>query len=321
MPYSGPALSLRKPKVIELPRLGERISYIYLEYSQVHQDSTGVIATQGEGKNKETLVIPIASIGFLLMGPGTSISTPAAISLHRAGTIVIFSSLGGATGFAAATPLTGRGEWAHAQARAWANLESRLSIARVFYERQFPELNFEPNTPLQVLRGLEGSQVRALYKTLSVKAKMPSWKRESTSDKQTDAVNPLLNLGSAILYGAATSAVSALGLNSALGFIHSGAMGALLFDLADIHKPHSSIPLAFRFCKYDKPAPMFRAAMREYLYEEKVLEGMLTLLVEVLTPYLDSHSKEDTLITDDTTAVPGHQNHSGMVDKSSSGNE
>ena len=114
MPYSGPALSLRKPKVIELPRLGERISYIYLEYSQVHQDSTGVIATQGEGKNKETLVIPIASIGFLLMGPGTSISTPAAISLHRAGTIVIFSSLGGATGFAAATPLTGRGEWAHA---------------------------------------------------------------------------------------------------------------------------------------------------------------------------------------------------------------
>ena len=114
MPYSGPALSLRKPNVIELPRLGERISYIYLEYSQVHQDSTGVIATQGEGKNKETLVIPIASIGFLLMGPGTSISTPAAISLHRAGTIVIFSSLGGATGFAAATPLTGRGEWAHA---------------------------------------------------------------------------------------------------------------------------------------------------------------------------------------------------------------
>jgi len=85
----------------------------------------------------------------------------------------------------------------------------------------------------------------------------------------------------------------------------------LLFDLADIHKPRSSIPLAFRCSTNGDAAGAMRAAMREYLYEKKVMEGMLSLLIEVLSPHRDSASAGDTITADDGHRLPGHKNYAG----------
>ena len=309
MAYSKHALNLRKLRTVELPRLSDRISYLYLDLARVIQDQTGVIAVQETELGTQTLRIPIAAIGFLLLGPGTSISAPAIISLHRAGTVVIFTSEGGMTGFAMARPLTGRADWAQAQARCWVDPASRLAAARLLYARQFNEPEADPEVPLKVLRGIEGSRVRSLYQTLSRKYHLGSWKRETDPEKYHDPVNPLLNLGSAILYGAALTAVSALGINPGLGFIHNGASNALLFDLADIHKTRSSIPLAFAASQRSDGPEYLRSEMRRYLFEQDVMEGLLTTLTDVLADHLSPGEERQDTLTDEATLVRGHTNH------------
>lgn len=309
MGYSRHALNLRKLRTIELPRLSDRISYLYLDRARITQDQTRVIAIQEGDAATQTLRIPVATIGFLLLGPGTSVSGPAIISLHRAGTVVVFTSEGGMTGFATARPLTGRADWIQAQARCWVDPEARLAAARQLYARQFNEPETEPEIPLRVLRGVEGARVRSLYRSLSRKNHLGSWKRETDPEKHTDPVNPLLNLGSAILYGAALTAVSALGLSPGLGFIHNGASNALLFDLADIHKSRSSIPLAFASSQRPDGPARLRTEMRRYLFEHDVMEGMLTVLVDILVDHLaPAEGRRDTLI-DEAGWVEGHTDH------------
>jgi CRISPR-associated protein Cas1 len=309
MGYSEQALNLRKLRTIELPRLSDRISYLYLDMARIVQDQTGVIAIQEGDTNTQILHIPIASLGFLLLGPGTSVSAPAMISLHRAGTVVVFTSEGGMTGFATARPLTGRADWAQAQARCWVDHDARLGAARLLYAKQFNESEAQSDVPLRVLRGIEGAKVRSLYQTLARKHHLRSWKRETDPEKYDDPVNPLLNLGSAILYGAALTAVSALGLNPGLGFIHNGASNALLFDLADIHKTRSSIPLAFASAfRPDGPA-FLRREMRRYLFEQDVMEDLIDTLIDVLSDHLAPTEGRDDTLTDEQGSVRGHFNY------------
>ena len=310
MGYSADALTLRKPKVIELPLLRDRISFLYLDFARVIQERTGVVAVQEGNGGEVALRLPVASIGFLLLGPGTSISAQAMISLHRAGTAVIFTSSQGVTSFALARPLTGRADWAQAQARCWASEESRLAAARVLYEIKLEGLDLEPGTSLKVMRGIEGAYTRRLYQRLAGEQKLVRWRRETDPEKYDDPVNPLLNLGSAILYGAATTAVSALDLSPSLGFIHNGAVSALLFDLADLYKTKSSIPIAFKVSRHPDPAASLRREMRQFLVQHNVLDSMLQTLSVVLSPHLGPAELRRDTLTSDSGVVAGHTNYS-----------
>jgi CRISPR-associated protein Cas1 len=53
-----------------LTRAAERISFIYLERCTVHRDANAITAQDAEG----TVHIPSATIGTLLLGPGTRIT-------------------------------------------------------------------------------------------------------------------------------------------------------------------------------------------------------------------------------------------------------
>ena len=54
----------------ELPKLGDSISYLYIEHAVIEQNDTAIIAIQKEGKTP----IPIAAMTCLLLGPGTRIT-------------------------------------------------------------------------------------------------------------------------------------------------------------------------------------------------------------------------------------------------------
>lgn len=303
MSYSKSALELRKLSVSELPRLDDRISFVYLDKCRVRQDATGVVAQEGDRE----LPIPVAGLAALLLGPGTSISAPAVSTLTRSGANVIWVSERGAQAYAAARPLTSRAFWAQAQARMWADVEARRRCARILFQYRFPALDWPSEAPLSVMRGVEGAQVRAAYREAARKAKFTKWKR-CTDDSALDPVNPLLNLANSILYGAALSAVSALGLNPALGIIHQGSVSALLFDLADMHKAKSSIPIAFDSARMADPPGQVRRRMRDYLVNSRVLKRDLELLTEILGPFTTDTSM-DELLDDSEHPVAGNRNY------------
>lgn len=305
MGWSSDALSLRKPRVVELPRASDRLSFLYLDYVKIWQDDTGVVAGND---TDEQLRLPIGALTTLLLGPGCSITTPATVSIHRAGCTIVTTSDSGATATTAARSLTDRARWAEAQARLWTDHNARVAAAQQLYAERFPSIDWEVHQRLRTMRGLEGHQFKMLYAKHAAAAGYTNWRRNPASD---DLPNQLLNLANAILYGSAAAAIHALALNPALGVIHQGATGALLFDLADNHKPASSLPLAFT-CATSRdgdPARTLRRKMRQYLHRNKVLEHHLETLDMIYGPHIHPASDDDTLLDNQQHGAAGHTNH------------
>lgn len=307
MPYSQDALTLRNPSVGDLPRADERISFLYLSEARITQDRTGVVAWWEVDGEQQSMVVPVASLNLLILGHGTSVTSAALSSLHRSGCCVLVAGLTGAVGVALSAPLTSRADWAQAQARVWSDPVLRLQAARRFYQfivgSDFPE-----GTPLRMMRGVEGRMVRNLYSSEAARLGLRNWRRKVDGD---DSVNPLLNLANSMLYGVAAAAVRTLGLNSALGFIHQGASGALLFDLADAFKIRISIPAAFRSSRDPDPVSALRRRMREAFTQDRVMEQMVRLLVSVLEDH--RHAAEHDTLVDEHSFVPGMRNYAGDV--------
>lgn len=304
MPLSAGGLRLRKPRTVDLPRASDRVTYLFLDLVRIEQDQTGVIATWGSG---ESLSIPLSSLGVLMLGPGVSITAPAISTAGRSGCSIVFTDSIGASSYAAARPLSSRSSWLQAQARVWASPELRVRAAYSLYADRFSGIDLPGNAPLKVLRGIEGRRVRDEYQLLAAEYKLSNWRRESDSSKSTDGVNPLLNIGNAILYGVALTACNAIGLAPGLGIVHQGSASALLFDLADSYKRKCVMPAAFLVGSTSNSIPEFRNIVRKKIFDNKVLDGMLELSDLLFGDHVQS-AESDTLL-DETTQVPGHLNY------------
>ena len=302
--YSDEALAFSKIPVSHQVRMEDRVSYLYLEYTRIIQDNTGVVAVSEKEDGEmcaQRIELPVAGIAVIFLGPGTSITQPAAASCARAGTTIVFSGGGGVPCYTAATPLTSSSRWLIAQAKLSANQAAARRAARVLYSRQLG-IDMPEDIPISRMRGIEGQKVKLCYRQQAKKHGISGFKRDV---KATDPVNINLNILNGILYGCAASACAALGVSAGLGIIHRGDARALLFDLADMYKPMVTIPIAFGTADAADPAEQSRRQLRKYLHQEKVLEEMIQTLIEVLTPHLPEIA--DDRLVNDRGEVEGHR--------------
>jgi CRISPR-associated protein Cas1 len=308
MSYSQGAIDLKTPELDELPRLGDRISFLTLDRVRVEQGRTGVEAwSQAEDGALCRASLPVAQIAVLCFGPGSSVTSPAMATLARAGTSVLFSDAAGIVSYACARPLTGDAKWAAAQARIWVDPGMRLAAARRLYAERFPDHQLPDNVTVARLRAFEGRYMRTIYQGESARYKVRGFRRAPGSD---DPVNSSLNRANSIVYGLALSVISALACSPALGFIHHGRAGALIYDLADVYKPAVSIPAAFQAASRDPAARDVGKMVRERIHRQQVLPAMLALLQEILRPAISPNDAGDFLL-DDTGFAPGIRNWGG----------
>lgn len=302
MSYSEDALIFQKIPAGHQVRLEDRVSYLYLEYSRIHQTRTGVVASiEKDGHERErSIPLAVGGIALLMLGPGTSITHAALASCARAGTTVMVTGGGGMPCYTHATPLTSSSRWAIAQARLIADEELTRRAALLLYGKQLGR-QLPDTLSLRQMRGIEGRIIRKRYRELALKNGIRGFKRDT---KAEDPVNQALNLVHGTLYGCAASACAALGVNPALGIIHRGDQRSLLFDLADIYKPTLSMPIAFQASSEDQPLEYARRALRQQLYKKRVLGQMLQTLMEIFAPLLPEEDG-DRLIDDDGD-VAGH---------------
>lgn len=73
-----------KPKLQQLPRIDDRVSFIYVEHAKIHRKDSAITVTDARG----IVHIPVAMIGVLLLGPGTDISHRAVQLLGETGTSI-----------------------------------------------------------------------------------------------------------------------------------------------------------------------------------------------------------------------------------------
>jgi len=308
MVYSDDALALQRPDLTALPRIGDRIAFLFLDQVRVEQGRTGLEAWGSDAATGQPLrtSIPAAQLAVLCLGPGTSITGPAMTTLYRSGTSLIITGADGVVATAAARPLATDGRWATAQARLHTDTQRRLAAARTLYQARFPDQTLPDDVPLASLRGIEGHRVKSTYRTYASRYKQPRFRRVTVG--ATDPVNIGLNRANSILYGVALAVTNALGLSPALGIIHQGTSSAFLYDLADVYKTTVTIPAAFEAAAHPNPDGQIGKLVRARLHDQHVLPNMLTLTQQLLAGVVDDLAPDSDLLLDDHGYVPGLMN-------------
>ena len=101
---------------------------------------------------------------------------------------------------------------------------------------------------------------------------------------RSDLLNKCVSAANACLYGITEAAVLAAGYAPAIGFIHTGKPLSFVYDVADLFKFDTVIPVAFQIASRKPPEPerAVRLACRDVFRREKVLERIIPTIEEVL---------------------------------------
>ncbi|MFD0851026.1 type I-E CRISPR-associated endonuclease Cas1e [Actinomadura adrarensis] len=276
-----------------LPRIGDSLSFLYIDVARIVQDDTGVKALIGQGDDYKRVALPTAALGCLLLGPGISITSRALATLARHGTTVVCTGTAGVRCYAANVADSLPTRWLETQARAWADDEQRAAVARRMYVQRFG--NTAPaDVTIAQLRGLEGQRMKALYRALAEQNGLRPFKRSYAPDDwdSQDPVNRALSAANTCLYGIVHAAISAIGCTPGLGFIHTGTSHSFIYDIADLYKAELTIPLAFALHDVPDPDGQARRSFRDGLRLFRLLPRIVADIQTLLNPD-DGTRRED----------------------------
>lgn len=291
------AIIWKRQNLRELPKFRDGTSYLYLEHTILEQDGRSIRAFHPEGM----ITIPCASLGVLLLGPGTNVSHSAMKALSDTGCSVLWVGEQGVRMYASGVGESRKSGRLMRQARLWANPRSRERVIRQMYVMRFPE-GLPPGLTLQQIRGREGARVRDLYARYS-KAHGVRWdERRYNRGNWDDAtpVNRAVSAGSACLNGLAHAAILSCGYSPALGFVHTGKQLSFVWDVADLYKMEVVMPVAFAEAARgaDDIDRRVRLEMRDHMTKLRLLERMANDLLTLLDDPHDGDPPEDDEVGD-----------------------
>lgn len=269
-------MAYTKTKISEVPRIGDRVTYIYVEHAKINRVDRAVTVAESRG----IVHIPAAVIGILLLGPGTDISHRAMELLGEAGASVGWVGEFGIRNYAHGRSLSHSSRFLEIQAKLVSNTRSRLRVAREMYQMRFPGEDVSSLT-MQQLRAKEGARVRRLYRKMSADYGVPWDGRTYDPDNYAggDPVNQALSAANVALYGLAYSAIAAMGMSEGLGFVHTGHDLSFVYDIADLYKAEVTVPIAFRvaseYQKGEDVGSVTRRQVRDAFADGKILARMV----------------------------------------------
>jgi CRISPR-associated protein Cas1 len=266
----------------ELPKLRDSLSYLYIEHATLNQKNQAVeYVKKGEGR----VMIPVASLSVLLLGPGTSISHAAIKTLADNGCSILWVGEDATRFYASGMGETRKAHKLLRQAELASNPQTRLTVIRRMYQYRFPD-TLDPDLSLEQIRGLEGARVRSAYYRASREHNVPwSGRRYDRQNwNRGDPVNRALSAANALLNGLCHAAIVSGGYSPALGFIHTGKQLSFVYDIADLYKTELTIPLAFQTVaeSSEKVESRVRAACRQKFKEARLLQRILPDIDQLL---------------------------------------
>ncbi len=285
-----------KPELTELPQIRDRMSFIYLEHCVINREDSAVKVTDMDGE----VFIPAAAITILLLGPGCKITHRAMELIGDSGIGIVWVGEHGVRYYAHGRALNSHTGLLLKQAELVTNTRKHLSVVRKMYQMRFPNEDVSGLT-LQQLRGREGSRVRTTYREYSKKWNIP-WKgREYDPEDFMSGtpVNQALSAGNVCLYGLAHSVICALGCSAGLGFVHIGHECSFAYDIADLYKAETTIPIAFEMAAKvrdefeDKTPQDFSGMVRRRLRDEIVKRHLLEQMVRDIKYLLSDNENEE----------------------------
>lgn len=236
-------------------------------------------------KNGERMHVPVGSVVCIMLEPGTRVSHAAVKLAATTGTLLIWVGEAGVRLYSVGQPGGARSDRLLYQAKLALDENLRLKVVRKMFEMRFGEPAPERRS-VEQLRGIEGARVRKTYQILAKQYNV-EWhgRRYDPKDwEKGDIVNRCISAATSCLYGVTEAAILAAGYAPAIGFIHSGKPLSFVYDIADILKFDSVVPLAFKIAakKTFTPDKDVRLACRELFRTDKVLKKLIPMIEEVL---------------------------------------
>ena len=259
-----------------------RVSMIFLQYGQIDVKDGAFVLID---KNGVRTHIPVGSIACIMLEPGTRISHAAAKLAAHVGTLLVWVGEAGVRLYASGQPGGARSDRLLYQAKLALDDKLRLKVVRKMYAIRFGEPPPERRS-VEQLRGIEGARVRKTYKLLAKRYGV-TWKGRKYNPNDWDASdvpNRCVSAATACLYGITEAAILAAGYAPAVGFIHAGKPQSFVYDIADIFKFDSVVPMAFKVAAKNPSQPdrQVRLACRDIFREQKILKKIIPTIEEVL---------------------------------------
>jgi CRISPR-associated protein Cas1 len=301
---NGPVLPPLKPIPIK-----DRISVVYVEKGNLDVLDGAFVVVDKTGVRTH---IPIGGVACLMLEPGTRVSHAAVTLASRVGTLLVWIGEAGVRLYASGQPGGARSDRLLYQAKLALDDDARLKIVRKMYALRFKEAP-PAKRSVEQLRGIEGVRVRKMYELLAKQYRV-EWKSRNYDYKKWesgDMPNRCLSSATACLYGICEAAILAAGYAPAVGFIHTGKPQSFVYDIADIFKFDTVVPLAFRVAakKPGQPEREVRLACRDVFRQSRLLHRIIPMIEEVLSaggmPFPKAHAEAVD------TAIP---NKEGMGD-------
>lgn len=261
----------------------ERNSMIFVGMGRIDvRDGAFVVIDEVNG---ERMHIPVGSVVCIMLEPGTRISHAAVKLAATTGTLLIWVGEAGVRLYSVGQPGGARSDKLLYQAKLALDEELRLKVVRKMFEIRFKEPAPQRRS-IDQLRGIEGARVRATYKMLAQQYGI-EWhgRRYDVKDwKKGDTVNQCISAATSCLYGVTEAAILAAGYAPAIGFLHSGKPLSFVYDIADLIKFDTVVPIAFKVAATQPQHPdrQVRIACREIFRSSKTLKTIIPLIEEVL---------------------------------------
>lgn len=256
---------------------------IFVQYGQIDVLDGAFVLIDKTGVRTH---IPVGSVACIMLEPGTRVSHAAVRLAALVGTLLVWVGESGVRLYASGQPGGARADRLLYQAKLALDDDLRLKVVRKMYVLRFQE-DAPARRSVEQLRGIEGARVRETYKLLA-KQYGVSWRARNYDHKQWDAAdvpNRCLSAATACLYGITEAAVLAAGYAPAVGFIHTGKPLSFVYDIADLFKFDTVVPLAFRIASKSpsNPEREVRLACRDLFRSSKLLAKIIPIIEEVLS--------------------------------------
>ncbi|RDH81986.1 MAG: subtype I-E CRISPR-associated endonuclease Cas1 [endosymbiont of Escarpia spicata] len=260
----------------------ERISMLFIEKGEIDVLDGAFVVLDKTGVRTH---IPIGSVACLMLEPGTRVSHRAAALAARVGTLLVWVGEAGVRLYASGQPGGARSDRLLYQAKLALDEATRLKVVRKMYEFRFGEAP-PAKRSVEQLRGIEGARVRKTYQLLAKRHGI-QWKGRNydrTDWDKSDLPNLCLSAATACLYGITEAAVLAAGYAPAVGFIHTGKPLSFVYDIADLFKFDSVVPVAFQVAAKAplQPERRVRLACRDIFRQQKILGKIIPAIEEIL---------------------------------------
>lgn len=260
----------------------DRVSYVFLERGHIDVVDSAFVLIDKNGVRTQ---IPLGSVSCIMLEPGTRISHRAVAHAAYTGTLLMWVGEAGVRLYSAGQPGGARSDRLLWQAANALDETARLKVVRKMYQLRFGEKP-PARRSVKQLQGIEGARVRKQYEAFA-KQYGVKWKGRRYDPKEwdrADVANRCLSAATSCLYGITEAAILAAGYAPAIGFIHTGKPRSFVFDIGDIFKFETVVPVAFQIAKKrpGNPESAVRHACRDMFRDQKTLRKLIPTIEEVL---------------------------------------